>query len=710
MVIRNIAVKLMIFLQVLFAISCMEEEFYPKKLSRGIELTPDYILPIGHGEISIVDIVKQSDTIRYNGDSIEIYIKKDSILTLTGEDFFNFPDQTTKDLRFDLGNRETTNETVVRSVTLNELADLMFPTAKGGISEGNNIFPAINEEQPGTVTLDSMVNFDWFEVSSGIIEMNLRNNLPVEINSLNIGLHNVDDDALVGNFTFSNIPSGSAQTRTADLTDKTVQNELYAEILDFYTPGSGASTVDIDFTDDLLFTIRTVNVRVRRGRAILPDQVFDADTTSIELDLENGEELEELHLESGIINYTLHSYINENVALSIVLPNTTKNGSIVTKYTLVNAMNAGATLDNVDLANTITMVEKNGIPAIYTTSLVSSNQMVTFDFSDTVNYNSTVEKVDIVVSSAIGYFGNDTIQVTNESFENQLDLFSKFEGEFELTNPQINIVYNNSYGIPLDLNLDFIGKYTEGENVNLATPAATFNHPLNPDDEALDGIINYNKNNLPDIVNFLKFPPPDTIHYSGTAISNPNGKTATSNFINNTSEITVGIELKLPLELLASDIMLQDTIVFDGFNNDNQDNTPNEEDGNTDIAIENASLAYKIKNSFPLDLDFQIVLYDSINDTRYDTVDVGFLDAAPVDSRGIVIPEQIEETRGVINISDSFIDNLELANKLIIIGRLNTSPDNNGVAQPVKILTSCSIEFYLGLVAKMKIKTNFNGE
>ena len=625
---------------------------------------------------------------------------------MNAADFFSIPDSTVQNLRFQLGNRQVYEESVEKSITMEEFGEVMFKTAKDAMVDGSNsIFPPIDVSTPGTFDLDTMENFDWVEVSSGIISLTVENNFPVDIAQLQINIRNVSDDAVVGAFNFTNIASGSTATRTDDLTNDRIENNTYIEILSFNTPGSAPSTVPINFSDDLMLTLEILDTRVIRGRAILPEQEFDSDSTLISMDVVQGERLDELKLSSGRLNYQLQSYIEEDIELNIILPNTTVGGFTVTKSILVNAMDEGPTIGYVDLTNSITIMEDNSVPAIYLTKLVSSGRMVNFDFSDTINYLSQIERTDITIDYAIGYFGSDTIDIGVETIENDNTIFSNVIGSFELTNPEINIKYTNSYGIPLNLNLDFAGEYlNSGNTVNMSTPNLTFNQPATILDSALQGVITYNRQNLPEITDFLQFPLSDILSYSGQSVSNPSGDTTAINFVHGSSEITIGLEIKLPLEIRSDSVTLSDTIKFESFSNNEESSTDSEE-GSFNIDISEASLAYKLKNGFPLELDFIAILYDSISDTRYDTIDIGHINGAPVDSRGIVIAEQIVESSGIITINESFIDNLQNnTNKLILVGKMATSKDNTGNSLPVKILTTCNIDFHAGLVAKISIK------
>ena len=214
----------------------------------------------------------------------------------------------------------------------------------------------------------------------------------------------------------------------------------------------------------------------------------------------------------------------------------------------------------------------------------------------------------------------------------------------------------------------------------------------------VDGEFIIDKTTIPNIDDFLVFPPPDTIGFSFSVNANPDGDTTATNFVLYDSELLVGMEVEVPLEFRA-DLQFRDTVKFTLFSDSEEENEEVD-------YIEYARLFYIFRNEFPINLDADLVLYDSITDTNLDTLplnertDTYFLNAAPVDSEGESILEEVRDIEGSINIDHDMAYTLfNDANKLILIGRFS-SYDPENVAS-VKILRSYKIDFKFGLDAKI---------
>jgi hypothetical protein len=694
--------KSLMFLMIIVGLvhqSCYKEEYSLDDYTLNFEINPEFVLPIGYGSLKITDIVKQSDSVLYNGDSIEIHFVEDTIVSFSSEDFFNMPQQTNDDVVFNLGIRTAKNDTGVTSLPL----DTLFPGTFTGVANGTSIaFPAFSN-LTGSFSLDSLTSFDWVEIETGTLKMEIQNNLPVTVTQLEINLRNLDDNSLIGNFVFSNIASGATGSDEEDLDNKIMQNEMYAEMVSFSTAENSSATMD--HSDDLLVKLIIHETYLRRGRAILPDQEFYSDSTDIVINFEDNDDIHVLGLSNGKINYDLYSFIEEEMSFRVVLPNTTKNNQSVDTTITVGQMSQGSTTGAINLSGSLTELDANSIPVIYKGYIVSSGEWVDFDFSDEVNYNSTIYNSDLTVDFAQGFFASDTITVDDNIFENEMETMEGFEGGFELTNPSITIDYTNSYGLPIVLDLDFTGVYEGQNDVGLNLPPLYLGYPLQASDDPVSGSITYNKDNVPEIVNFLRFPPADLISARGNSISNPAGPPAQENFISNKSRIVVGMKMVLPLELKSENIILN-KVVSNGLYKGDEENSDegNSGSGGFEYSIEKATLAYKIKNGFPMDLDFSLILYDSVSLVRYDTINISKFIAATVDSKGIVT--EAREFTGTTIITEPIYENMvNHANSFILYGAINTTKNNSGVAQPVKILTTYSIDFKIGLGAKFSIKT-----
>lgn len=686
--------------------ACFKEEFDPDKVSTRFEWDPGLKAPLGYGSISITDLVKSNDsTIVFNGDSIEIVYREDSLFSFEMADFLEIPDQEEKIEEFELGERTIEADTIIRVVTLDELTNDMGEPERSDIrgkDQTDDIFPAVPLQDLGDFDLEPVENFTWVEFSHGFLSGTINNNMPVEITTLTIELKNTIDGSLVATFVYTNIPPGGEQTREADISGKLMRNDLTATVINFSSPGSLPGTVFIDLQDDVTMTMVTRDLEILRGNAILPYQIITNDTSDIPLTFTNDEEATLLVLESGLIDYHAYSYVSEDIFFNVILPTGTKNGETVTEGFIISQI--GEATGTIDLSEAVIEVEEgNTIPVIYQIELYPSGQLVDFDFSDSINYISKLVVSNVNLEAIEGYFGQDLIEIEQNEFDLDLDFITNFEGSFVLTNPSIIFPYENSYGIPFNVNLSLIGDYGSGDVVNLEPPALQFELPENRDAPAVSGDLLYDKENTLGMDNFLRFPPPDKLVYSGIAGTNPQGKTGTPNFVTKDSKVSIGLELNLPLEIKADNIQIQDTVKISLSQEDEE-----QPEGGQEIEFKKSILHYRLKNGFPLDLSFQVVLYDSITDQTFDTLDVDLLTAAAVDSRGIVLEETISEVQDSISMDDTFMDHLlNDANKLILIGSLSTYKDETDTPQSVKILTTYAIEYSIGIEAEVSYIGSF---
>ena len=146
--------------------------------------------------------------------------------------------------------------------------------------------------------------------------------------------------------------------------------------------------------------------------------------------------------------------------------------------------------------------------------------------------------------------------------------------------------------------------------------------------------------------------------------------------------------MELPIELMVDSLTLQDTVDFE-------------------VNIENmqiegsATLNIYIENGFPFDVSFTIILYDSITSLNLDTISADLLSSASVNAQGRVYQTKSSNTEIVID--DELLDNLNNANKLIVIGSISTY--NNGTV-PVKIYTDYSLYFSVKIAGEFTINVS----
>jgi len=682
--------------------SCIKETYDMDSLSTQGSVNIGISVPVVKGSLTLGDAIKSNDTLRFLGDnSISIVFEEDSLFTFDVSEILDIPAQDEQNKIFTVGALEIDDFSGGGSISLDEIS-IGFPPALRAIlvalDGGSGIFPVIPSLPGDFITIDSFGNFAQVEFGSGTVTVTVTNNLPVEV-SLEIALKNASDDSQIGsNLSFIDIPAGGTANSQIDLAGEIVTSSLIAELVSISSPGSIPNTVPVDLTDDISVSVVTSDLTIVRGQAFLPEQLFLSITDTIQFNLGSDVEITYIELITANIDYTLESHLAENIEVVITLP-TSLSGTDTTRFVIplgASGQQSGQlSLDNtVNDFSTDPAQPYNSIPFEYGLSVKpSGGGMVNFDLTDSVVLTYTISDIDF--SYVEGYFGQHSFDVDEDAIDLGLgEIEDKISGTITLTNPIININYSNSVGVPVSFDLDLIGSNSAGETQGLNASTMNIAYPADKDNSPVASTVSFNKDNT-DIVELIEMRPGEII-YSGGATVNPLGKQGWDNFVTSESSVVAGLEIELPLELRANNLTLQDTL----------ENPLKLEDSDEDEDfginnVESAGLHLLVNNGFPLEIGFNIQLYDSIADQVLATLDVPALfPAAPVDGNGVVT-EPTEDTTSIV-ITGAFLENLEIADELIVRGSLNTS--NSGA---VKILTTYTIDFKLGVSTKVSYEFDF---
>ena len=548
------------------------------------------------------------------------------------------------------------------------------------------IFPEIPAQGGGEYTVDPISDVGMVTFSGGILTVGITNELPVMIDDITVRLK--DNMSFDEQLSFTNVPAGSSVEDTIHLAGKTMSGSgLVAELVNIASSESPAP-VPIDLDNDYIeFYVSATDILVESGSAVFPDQNFSMKDTDISFDVEGDEEITELRLSTGRIDYTINSGINEDIVFKIKLPATTINGEVFEDSIVIynNTWNTGY----FDLANSITDLTDGGttfntIPVEYEVNIQSSDQMIYFTSTDFISFDFSI--TDINFSYVEGYIGQQNIDIDEGDFDLEVDIFDKLSGSFTLNDPNLNIVYTNSIGVPVSFDLDIDAESSEGVVQGLNAGERDILAPADTVEGSVSDTIRFNKTNS-DIVDFIALPP-SKITYAGSATTNPLGKTGTSNFVTDESSIIVGVEMELPIELSLQNLTMQDTMEF-------------EMDQNMDIEG-SATLNIHVDNGFPFTVSFSIILHDTLTNTNLYTLDADLLESAVVTAGRVT---QSTPTDTPITIDNDLFDNLNSANAIIVKGTISTYM--NGTV-PVKLYSDYSLTF--SMVVDGEIKLNVKSD
>jgi hypothetical protein len=306
---------------------------------------------------------------------------------------------------------------------------------------------------------------------------------------------------------------------------------------------------------------------------------------------------------------------------------------------------------------------------------------------------------DLVFQSAYGYFGDyDTLLIDNDRFE--FDLFEyEFEGNVYFNDPRINLLVDNSFGLPIGVNL--FGLKTYSQKTGIETDI-TFIPGVNPflinapdmsriGQSVLTEIpINKYNSNINEVTNTTL----SYIDYSARAITNPSGLPTQDNFVIDSSRASVDFEVVLPMDLRAEDFELQDTVDFD------LSDLPEEGD---DLEIDTFNIRMATKNTMPVEIFIQAVFVDS----AYNIIDSLFSDGA-ID---LIRSPEIDSISGIVinaGVNDSIfadftdrIDKMRDTRYAFVRGTFETAGQGQKM---VKFYSYSELNFNMGVKLKVKVK------
>ncbi|HDR89621.1 MAG TPA: hypothetical protein ENN63_08375 [Bacteroidetes bacterium] len=677
--------------------SCVKDTWDMDTFSNQGELNPKVALKMAKGRLDLGNAIEADDTtVRFNPDqSISILFKEDSVISFDVNELIeiplSIPESGPETKTFTAGELSIDDFSTVRNISLQEIASNLPEPYQSEIigNDGQNaVFPAISPPvDAGSYTTPSFGNYAMVTFSSGTVYVTLTNELPVELDPVEVRVVDANGTE-VGTVLFNNVAAnGGSQTRQIDLAGLTlINNEFTAQIIGFGTPGS-SDPVLIDLTDQIRFDIGAENVVISSGTAILPDQVFAQDAGSMDLGLSGGEEVREIIIKTAEINYSVTSNIQEDILVRIVLPSATVNGS-VPEYEMIIPYNGGnptpgtLLLDDVKVDMTTDPVQPYNIfPFEYEIEIVSSNNMVTFDLTDDLVLEFTVDNISFAYME--GYLGHMVETFDQDTVKIEDEVLDRITGTFQLADPRIQFFYTNSFGIPIEMALDVTGYFNGGSSVDLGAQPEVISFPADTLDLFITDTLRFDNANT-NLEDLLVLPPPFEVVFSGSATVNPEEDNTISNFVTDRSRIDVGLEAEIPLDFSASNLSLVDTVEVDI----GEDFDP------TNIAYSKIYLGVT-ENWFPMDLNFQITPYDSVSHTTGTPLNVELLAAAPVNADGIV--ETPSEYTTVIDLESDFFTDLSESTQLIIRVTLTTS---GGGTDPVKLMTYYSLDFNIGLLTE----------
>ncbi|MFK7926166.1 MAG: hypothetical protein AB8H47_29730 [Bacteroidia bacterium] len=296
---------------------------------------------------------------------------------------------------------------------------------------------------------------------------------------------------------------------------------------------------------------------------------------------------------------------------------------------------------------------------------------------------------DMEYSYVEGYMGQYGFDLAEDSLE--LAVSTAWEDiDFQITDPRVRFVVDNSYGIPIEVKTPKFGVVqADGSFLSVASQALsdgiTLNHPaLNAVGSFETTQFELNKENSA-LAQAIQ-PLPEALVYRLGAQAHPSGDSTELGFITDSSTFSVGVELEVPLEFTLSPYTVEDTFALDLSAAD---------------VLESASMIMITENGFPIELGLQAYFLSengAIIDSLFSQTTT-ILEGAPVDAVGRVSGPAAERLELAL---DADLVEAMLGSKSIVIKATVGTTQSGSV--PVRIYQDYGLGLKLGLKAKVSVR------
>lgn len=671
----------------------MDEDL--SKLSNQLNMDVQLAIPLINSTTTLSDLLPDDDHIHIDDDNfIRIVYRDENFTTVNSDSLLDVENQPHSIQSMELGAIEIDDYEDAFRMTILQLSENIEDTVLGSnfpagveysIEHGSAYFPPIPQQSAGYYSRPGPDAFQYVYVETGIISIELYNEMPVEITHISMTLMNTVDSSLIGNFYFNNVPINQSQSYEINVELDTIHSDLmmFVDILELEGSGTNPFNEDtyvpLNYDQGVDVTVITRDMIVKEGLVRFPEKEGPSDTIIVDLQFDNGMELTYMDVIEGDFAYSFESSVKTEIHLDVEIPSLKNSlGEMFTYSILVsNTENIGEQFNSYpidgysfDLSNAA-----NKLEVYYSTTTVptpDSQDHVVFSEHDTVRVSIGIDNMEF--SYIEGYFGEVERQINESQLDLDFSALQKIATGIQIETPLLTFFADNTMGIPFEINLNLSG-INSGEVVDLNGP------PLQiPANQLSNSIYNKDNSQLVDLIALS----PEQMIYSGSAISNPLGNLGVPNFIAPGTGLEIGFEMDLPFHLRIEDAEMRDTLSLD-FESIVSEGSTDDLD-----LVESVALHFNVENGFPFDCFVKVFMMDSVTQLALDSLELNLLEAAPVTEFGIV--ESPKSYNFEIELTTNQIITLIESNQAIISVFMSTF-ENETTA--VKLYTD--YEFVLGI-------------
>jgi hypothetical protein len=675
--------------------SCNLDSLDFNKLSDDVNLSPQFVGPIAKANISVWDLLQSvnkdnKDLISKDPNGlVKIMYKQTDLFKYNVRDLLSFPvQQSFSSGDKQLGDIQPGTVSVNRSITLADLGGL----AGGGpinvsIFHGMTVpIPAYSFNGPSfSYKIDQITDFTNVTLTKGSLEITFENKLRIPV-SLKGSLYDLGYNRKIkDDITFNNVAPNTISKVTMDLAGVQMSNNLEFRLASFSTPGT-TTPVYIDKADYIKLTADLKNAIVSKGNLKVSTQTVPGSSGIVsfvfpEPDLKAFATV----LKKGTMTIKVTNTSKVSGAINLNLPEIKKNGIAIAASVPMNGSSVTVDLAgaNLNFASD-PLIPYNRVPYSYNVQVTTSTGYVDYSATDMIRVDMTLSGLEF--KSVHGDFGKQSIQIDPGTFDLNLDMLDKIEGNFKLSNPKLELIFHNSIGMPASVALDLKASNKSGQQLLLTRTPPSFDIPVPANINAgiATGSMVFDKQNS-NIVSFVALPPSGKISYTGKADFNKSNVVTLQNpnFLDMDAIFAIDLAMELPIELQVNNLTFKDTTGITGENFDQ---------------IENAELTINAKNGIPLDVDVQLFFIDTISKSQYgSSKKLKVLTGAQVSSTGVITPTVTSQPFGL---DANEMKNLRKANGVVFSGTISSPSGGSGISS---LYSDSKLEINLVLKSKINL-------
>lgn len=673
---------------VISVFSCKKNDVNFDKFNNS-KIKPEVLTPLANVRIVAGDILKQDSIIKYDPDGlIRLTFKQDSVFVMGADSILKNVSLGKSASRFSIGALTIAGVEEKSIIELNDFVSGATQDEKDLLNFMNgkkDTFPAISSKKEEITAIKEIESYEYLKISSGYMILRVLNGLPTELKSLKINLFDSiksSNPVLLGTLNLKNIQPNMESSDSINIGNRYLGNALGFTITEALIEKSKDSVL-INLEDKIDITVSINNVKCIGGKAQIPNQLISTRFAEINLDSFLGDKkITNVIFDKAQLPVKISTNFKSQLIVNINSSNFSRNGNSIPDLGFNINYSEDIQILNLDDARIDLTSDLqhpyNRFNVNVTTTASNSKNIVEFDSSDWFQFEIDANSASIAYLD--GYLGSDTFDINIDGLD--VSQLAELGKGIRMEDPKMRIYVNNSFGIPILVELDITSRDENGNELPMNVQDMAFPYPSIAERGTVKSeTFEINKNNS-DIVNCLGMPAV-AFDIKGRAIMNPDGFTGFTNHLTNTSAIDLGFDADIPMTFTAKNFAFVDTL-----------DRGSSLQGLADFDL--LELKIKTINGFPLGGTLDLIFTDSAYNRIDSLMNVTLLESAVVDNNGKITANS--ENMSTFLMNAEMLDKLDSKKSYYILLRTNFNSYDNGNV-PVSIYTSCALDVSLAFRA-----------